>query len=227
MVLTLIELVAVVAILAIVSGFLVTRGSHYATYSRKKCAKTTLVQLRDAIQGAPDKPGYATDTGHVPNNLTDLFSPGVEALFDRDSRLGWRGPYMMNGSAITNAGLFDASFRGTSPYDYIVTGDQTLLDPWGNPFIIQRLEVTATQVFIYKRDGVSKTLLGSPPAGFAAGDYSRLISAGPNGVINTAVSAAAANLLPSRQTRGDDLVIFLTQPDPDPLPPSATDPDLE
>ena len=61
------------------------------------------------------------------------------------------------------------------------TGDPAMLDAWGSPIIIQW------------------------PTGDTTGTYVRLVSAGPNGKIDTALTDLPAS------SRGDDVVLFLRQ----------------
>ena len=216
---TLVELLAVVAILAILAGMIVPYANRYTTYSKLKASKASIVQLRSAIIGTPEKPGYADDIGNVPNNLNDLFVlPAGVSNFDRDTTRGWRGPYMLGGTSMT-ASLYsirDSSFKGGSPNDFIINTDQVVLDAWGNPFVIQRVALIGNVIYFNKRDG-SRISLGTT-SGMTDGDYSRLISAGPDGKLQTQASDYGGAV------RGDDIVLFLNHADPNPPVVSGSNP---
>ena len=178
--LTLIELMIVVAILAIVSGFMVPLVSRHAALARGTAAKANLVEIRNAIVGTVDKPGFLNDVGRPPNSIAELIdttAPSGVSPFNRDTGLGWRGPYL-------------------------VAGGSSILDPWGNAIVIQRLEVKNGNVYLNgATTPISSTALPD-------GDYSRVISGGPNGRIDV----SATDLLLSGG-RADDLVLYLSRPD--------------
>ena len=73
--------------------------------------------------------------------------------------------------------------------EYGLDGDPAVLDAWGRPIVIQ-----------------------VPPSDPS---YARLVSAGPNGVIDTPESVlmpTAGGTSPTNE-RGDDVIMFLFQPD--------------
>ena len=78
------EIVIVVAILAILAGFVVPLLYQYAAQGRDTAARASLVQVRDAIMGAPDKPGYLADTGQLPTTLKD---PVYQSVSDHRSEV--------------------------------------------------------------------------------------------------------------------------------------------
>ena len=184
--LTLVELMVVAAILVIVSGALIPIMSGHLSYGRDKTARASLNTIRDAIMGTSDTPGYLGDTGRLPATLNDLFvKPAAVPPFDRESGIGWRGPYLLNGTGQYTITSSFAPYVNTSPPDTIV------LDPWGNPFVLQRSTV------------------GTP----AVNDvFARLISAGPNGRIDTPQDFSGTPYPPPSE-RGDDIVLFINRSD--------------
>lgn len=154
-----------------------------------------------------------------------------------ETERGWRGPYIRPLAGVRNAetsrsGLFpaptdrrttgDATFaeRGFFPlvqgttgpfFAYGAPGEQALADPWGNPYVLQI----------------------PPPAAFAYPTeerrfhYARLVSAGPDGVLQTPCHTHVSLNADSRrslrlagrgatgpaETRGDDIVLFIDRPD--------------
>ena len=174
--------------------------------------------------------------GHAPARA---FTAWSEA-----GRRGWRGPYVRldSGRGCTafphpgdRRGADDSSFadRGFFPsvpnlslpadyrdgYVYGFPGEPALIDPWGNPYVLQV----------------------PPPQAFATGGgalagvddverfrYARLVSAGPDGILstpcffaNTNASGSAWGAARRRDSifagrpadRGDDLVLFLSRDD--------------
>jgi prepilin-type N-terminal cleavage/methylation domain-containing protein len=199
--LTLIELVVVVAILAIVAGFIIPSAVFLENRAKYTTANASLAAIRDAIVGTPSQPGYYSDTGQYPVTLRDLFvNPFVSTnplvSFNRDTGRGWRGPYLTSsiGALYKDNNSSDASFSsGTYPAAYGAIEDPIILDPWGNAIVVQ-----------YPQNS------GTPDPTNA---YGRLISAGPNGIIDTQPGTTTSNFYPLSTARGDDIVLFLTHAD--------------
>jgi len=174
--------------------------------------------------------------------------PEAFTCWDEARQRGWRGPYLTAPvSAFPAAAAVrfsdDASFaaRGFFPslahlrlpsefkdpkrasiYGFI--GEPTLLDPWGNPYVVQ---IPPPQAF----EGVTNI---AEAARFA---YARVVSAGPDGVLSTPCFGAnttnfwgatgwserrrrlsrQAGLIDGndRSARGDDLVLFFSRNDVD------------
>lgn len=222
--LTLLEIVVVVAILATLAGFLVPSLAQFSAQGKTTAAKASLAQIRDAIVGSGGQPGYFHDVGTAPISLADLLSTAIPSApsgiqpFDRDSNLGWRGPYILGGVAIDTAkyNAFHASFKNTSTVDdyddYVQDPDHVILDVWGNPIIIQRLKVSGGTLYATKRADGTDVTIGATAA--ADGDYSRIISAGPDGIISTPLFYLVGNApYPLIADRGDDIVLFLFRGD--------------
>ena len=183
--------------------------------------------------------------------------PAAFTAWDGTRRRGWRGPYLAPGVR----GFFpakddrrfadDATFAArrffpnlenlllpeawkddakASAYGFV--GEPAAFDPWGNPYVLQ---IPPPQAFA----GVTNV---SDAARFR---YARLVSAGPDGVLDTpcfqpnptndhatAWNGRARRLI--RQAgridgtnvvaRGDDLVLFLTRGDVDEIPEGGVEP---
>ncbi|MGN0852239.1 MAG: prepilin-type N-terminal cleavage/methylation domain-containing protein [Kiritimatiellia bacterium] len=171
----------------------------------------------------------------------------VFTSWDETCRRGWRGPYVM-----ARAAEFPAKdarrFRGDPTFEerhffprlehlrlpdafkdkakasvYGFVGEPALLDPWGNPYVIQ---IPPPQAFT----NVAEV---SDQVRFA---YGRLVSAGPNGILETPCFdvnstnwwattwssrkrrlCRQAGLIDgvNRTERGDDLVLFFSRNDVD------------
>jgi len=214
--LTLIEIVIVVAILAILAGFIIPLVDGYVAQGKTTAAQASLAAIRDAIMGTPDKPGYYSDTGQLPNTLADLFiQPAGMPSYNRDTNRGWRGPYLLNSTgALSSAnepgnyitGAPASSF--TTPYGTLVSepygniGDPVILDPWGNAIVLQWPTPSSTFGFTAAQNQ----------------EFVRLISAGPNKTIETPQSyvdtAVTPNLpWPPLNVRTDDIVLFINHSD--------------
>ena len=150
----------------------------------------TLASVRDAILGTPAQPGLWQDLGeqqiYFPQTIADLFRfstnlPANFQSFNPVTRLGWRGPYL---SASDGSYAVNLANNFTSTYGN--DGDPAILDAWGRPVILQVPQVS----------------------GASLGDEiknARLVSAGPDGIIQTPLN----QLAPSTNDCGDDVILFL------------------
>jgi prepilin-type N-terminal cleavage/methylation domain-containing protein len=199
---TLLELVIVIAILGIIAGFIIPGGAYLEKRAKYTATNASLATIRDAIVGTSDKPGYLTDTGQMPVTLRDLFVnpfPSTSALYtyNRDTGLGWRGPYLLNANGQYAINTTTNFVGGTYPAPYGANGDPTIIDAWGNAIILQ-----------------------IPTTGSTANNqlFARLVSAGPNGTIDTPIddTAASPEYYPPPGDRGDDVVLFINHSDSNP-----------
>lgn len=114
---TLIEVIIVLAILAILAGALTPFYFQRLNTARELATREEIRQIYEAILGNPLKGvyGYAGDMGRLPNNLQELNSQGNQSSYQVYSNgigMGWRGPY-------ANIGFY---------------ADDYLLDAWGNSY---------------------------------------------------------------------------------------------
>ena len=201
---TLFELLAVMGILLVLGTLVVPVVSHRIGQSCDDATRQSLLRLREVIVGT-----YHDDMDSLPrpgedallagradhpqlaylflNPETHLdghsFTRDYDTTFDPISRRGWRGPYLLsNGSRFTY--LVNAE-RGYGTR-YGEDGDPAVLDGWGNPIVLQEPVDLAAAAFDRRR-------------------HARLVSAGPDGVLDTPADV----LLPSAAERADDLVLFL------------------
>ena len=197
------ELLVVLLILTLLGGILVPLMSGSDTEARTKATVNSLNEVRNVIVNRyfPDMNNLMKFSGGQPipglpfPSATDITSgrsshPQLHFLFespsdpaadfDRFTNRGWNGPYLTHsGSRYEVSGSFDSSFGAT--------GDVSLVDGWGNAIVIQSPDLTG--------DGLDANEI----------QHSRLLSAGPNGVIDTPDSV----LMPTLAQRQDDLVLFV------------------
>ncbi len=226
---TLVESMVVVALLALLATLVVSNLGSVRAQAEMTVAESTLRSLREAICGAPTAPGYLDDMKRVPGfrsarlRLHDLFDPSsypAAASFDPEAKRGWRGPYLHQTTPVQNTnlsriGLFPAAgerryegdrtflergfFTDLSQSEYGRAGDVAIGDPWGNPIVLQ---IPLEEAF---------ALPASDAKRFR---YARLVSAGPDGVLQTPCNRLAGMQSDGSCTlRGDDHVLFLTRPD--------------
>lgn len=122
------------------------------------------------------------------SNATIAFLPRstADVLYDPVTRRGWSGPYLMS-----TMGTYQiAPARGFSDL-YGQNGDPAPLDGWGNPIVLQQ-----------------PVLLSASVASYSDLTYARLVSAGPNGILET----PATVLSPTLAERGDDVILSLGAP---------------
>jgi prepilin-type N-terminal cleavage/methylation domain-containing protein len=202
---TLLEIVVVLAILVVLAGLVIPHlnnlqfgnaGKERST--EKIITSTTLAAVRDAILGTSGQSGLWQDLGQrtdrFPLSIADLYRPSTNLppalrTFDPVNRLGWRGDYLLPGKT---AYTVNVSEGFTS--DYGANGDPGVSDAWGRPIILQVPKVVGVTF--------EDELLNA-----------RLISAGPDGVINTPIAKLTPNDL-DEQDRGDDIILFLRVADP-------------
>ena len=122
------------------------------------------------------------------NTLTtaDPGSTDTTVTYDPAYRLGWRGPYLV----ANNLSVYTINTATGFLEQYGENGDPAVMDGWGNPIVIQ-----------------CPSLL---PGGQLTADGSldvRLVSAGPNGIVEINPAASTAALLSGSSPTGDDVWI--------------------
>ncbi|MEM6505887.1 MAG: hypothetical protein AAF711_10515 [Planctomycetota bacterium] len=231
--LTLLELLVVLTVLVALGGLIVPIFGSLVGDSQDQATRATMSEVAEVIVGpggyaevmqlardASDSqfvgygtglpwPGPAeTTTGGGSRadhpQLHYLFEQPTDVLeYDPVRRIGWRDawlspitatPYGVDNSANFTASYGDGDGRGGASGD-----DLAPIDGWGNPIVIQLPDETIS--------------------GLAAEEefqeqvrHVRLVSAGPNGVINT----PSDELTPTASEKNDDLVLFLYREDPNP-----------
>jgi len=248
--LTLLEMVVVLAILSAITGLLTySLAPSRITFSsagRDRTAAhivtdTTVQSIFEAVLGAPGAPGYWSDMEKVnvafPMFVAQLYvGPDQVAVscpwtmlsansntvwfkslvaFNPRTGKGWRGPYLNATGA-----SYPFTLEATNRY---FTGDlhppalgscPVPLDGWGNPIIIQWGTLDAAE-----QAAISSGL----DAAQIQVKHARIISAGPNGVLDSLSPASKATLLKyddfvtdrapgGARLSGDDIIRFFFWP---------------
>lgn len=188
---TLAELLVVLIILAAVAGTVIPMVADSLDHSAQATTEASMASIRDAILGSGDQPGYFADLGTLPVSVADLFDvpstlPVQLQTFDANTRLGWRGPYLRHSGA-TYAVNSSTGFSAL----YGADGTPTVKDSWSNPIVIQW-----------------PSFAGSTNPGLPS-LYARVVSAGPDGILQTPIATPTGQFFPSRADCGDDIVLFL------------------
>ena len=199
---TLLEMLVVVTILVVLAALIIPlfgnlrfSGAGRDRTAQQVATAATLAVVRDAILGTPAQPGLWQDLGEQPNyfpqTIADLFRASTNLPvklrnFNPVTRLGWHGPYLSSSDASYTVNLAN---NFTSAYGS--DGDPAILDAWGRPIILQVPQVNGTNEIL----------------------YARLVSAGPDGIIQTPLEKLAPSDLTTND-RGDDVILFLSVPDP-------------
>lgn len=191
--LTLLELIVVLVILAALAGLAIPLVSQSLDDSKIKVSQGSLSAIRNATMS------YWRDTKFEPNTATTangallqrfqmrwlFFNPFVEngenntPSFDARSARGWNGPYIVEKTgrykvdAVRNFTTAYGSGDGESP-----SSDPTILDGWQRPIVIQVVDTSVRVLDV------------------------RIVSAGPDGVIDTPADTAS-NLLTEAITKDD------------------------
>lgn len=233
--LTLLELVVVVAIVAFMAGLvtyslspnsLLFTGAGGNKTAGRIATEATLGRIKSAIYGSMENPGYWRDMNQdmwffprylewlsrPPSDAADVWSASPEAAayfyamqaYSPTRRVGWRGPYLQfQGGPIPviPARGYTSRLSGGGVY-------RSPIDAWGNPIVMQ----WPSDYF-----GVNIVDFGDPRGNADMAVYvmqnSRLVSAGPDGILQTELNIASLQTYAHFQANpglaGDDVVVWL------------------
>ena len=182
---TLLELVVVVAILVVLAEVVIPLVAGIRENSASVATTANLQAMRAAIVGGDGRLGYLSDMGQLPGSVRDIFvMPAGAATFNPLTGRGWRGPYMMDAT-----GTYQINVGQGFTSAYGAAGDPAVLDAWGQPIVIQAPT--------------------NAPDSNTQQQFTRLVSAGPDGIIQT----PPGQLYPTPSQRGDDVLLFLMRAD--------------
>ena len=232
--LTLLELVVVLTILVALATLIVPTMGFLGSKSQAVSTQENLQRLQELLVNRyiPDMGGstyvppvgvtapnpYAASGTNIGNMVANLPAPGAVGYAARNtfhpqlrylyvnpdsnpetmtwtsgatvlSVRRWQGPYVEHtgGTYAVSSGTATNNFTT----EYGQDGDPTVLDAWARPIVIQ----VPTQP--------------DPTTGEPGVNFARLVSAGPNGVIDTSEDVTMPTLDYSATGRGDDVIMFL------------------
>lgn len=247
---TLVELLVVVAILALAAAMATHRLSGVREKARRTAAEHDLATLREAFLAylgdmrpvprfTPVNPYVGYEAGDAlslrvhnlfcATNVQDASSevlsrwaaagslpPTNYTRFDAAEGRGWNGPYLSAARAAAYPAPADRRFDGDRTFAerhfvpaFGTPGERALLDPWGNPYVVQFPD----PVPAFYDDAPPAD--GSPRRSFAVlrrFPDARIVSAGPDGILDTPFDRTAGVSADGTVARGDDLVLFLFAP---------------
>ena len=186
-----VELIVVLAILVALAGIVVPRLVFTTENARVTTARTSSVEVRDAVLQYWNDCKYDIDalSANRRIQLIDLFRPRVGfQVFNSEvpeSDLGWKGAYLEQTGTYTVTGTTAADFTTAYGQD----GDPAVLDPWHRPLVIQEVDPSV-------RVGYSRDV--------------RIVSAGPDGVFDIDESTPSQLLLSGAVDPGDDVYVTIT-----------------
>ena len=203
--LTLVELVVVLTILVALGGLVVPMIGRLTDEARDGATHESLLRLRELLVNR-----YLLDMGQLPRPpLSTPSQPRLVYLYvdphqgtpaagwDPVIKIGWRGPYLTGGGrfpAQNESGPWGlpAALRGFDER-FGLPADYAPLDAWGNPIVLQEPDENGDGNFFND----------------AGTRFARLVSAGPNGMIDTPLDAN--HLTPEQLAASptDDLIVYL------------------
>ena len=204
--LTLIELVVVLAILVALGGLVVPRLISTTNRAQESVNRTSAVEIRDAAMRFWSDCKYAYPTTNTQDQRIQLGhllqQPSFISAFDPNVGLGWNGPYLQSdgrGYTIDLASGFNASYGDTSQAAIRDTFTSQDFDGDGNidsglPFVLQ--EPTLRDL-----ESASQTYSIGQPREI------RVVSAGPNGVLDIDERRFAVELESNPSLQGDDIYV--------------------
>lgn len=191
---TLAELVVVLVVIAVVATLVVATTSSVAAHASIDGTRSSLASLREAIVG---RAGFVASVGREPERIPELYvRPPSVTEYDPRTGAGWRGPYARGDLAPYTV---DLAHRFTS--EYARPGELVPLDAWSNPIVLQIPDAD-----------------GAPAHSAKEMRHARLVSAGPDGIVDTprtqgAVAPPGNVFFPSLPDCGDDLVLYVFEAD--------------
>ncbi|MEO1525751.1 MAG: type II secretion system protein [Planctomycetota bacterium] len=200
---TLFELLVVMSVLAVVGLLAVPALTRQGQQSAVQTTIQSMSQLRQAVvsefrDDMFESLPYPADPSRLPHpQLKYLYEnpdaylqadpDSIEATkqwsYDATTGRGWSGPYVDHGVSVPVRYRVDLPAGFTR--DYGEDGDPAPVDGWGRPIVIQQ------------------PVLSGASHSSTSINYARLVSAGPDGVLQT----SNADLEPTQT--GDDVVVYL------------------
>ena len=209
--LTLTELVVVLVILIAIAGLVIPRLGSTNDTAKQTVALSSATEIRNAVMQFWSDCKYAYPTSPVADqriqlgHLFEIPTTGSFANYDPDVRLGWNGPYLESDGKtyVTDTGAgFTATYGSATQFavrdpfiNQDLDGDGT--EESGSPFVIQEPTLLALEA------GSTTYSIGEPRE-------VRVVSAGPNGILDIEETRFASELEATPSLKGDDIYVTFT-----------------
>ena len=193
--LTLVELLVVLVILGGVAGIFIANWGQESQKAAKAATEESMRAIRDAIElTTSSTKSYKDDVGAYPTRVSDLLIKPINvSTYDPSIKRGWKGPYIETRNRVLPSSKYDSSIISSN--ELLTEGNQVVYDGWANPIVMGTFTPTES--------GSS-----DPPTHFW------LVSAGPDGEIQTPLDDFNHKASNGNSLRGDDIVLFLKDADP-------------
>lgn len=204
-----VELVVVLTILVALGGLVIPRLMATTDAARQTATRASAVEIRDAVMRFWSDCKYSYPNGDAEDQRIQLGhlleQPSTFSVFDPNLRLGWNGPYLQNDGRLYSidigAGFTTAYGDASQPAirDTFANQDYDLdgVVESGLPFVIQEptLNNLAASSLVYEVGETREV---------------RVVSAGPNGILEIEESRFASELESNPALKGDDIYVSFT-----------------
>lgn len=233
---TLMEFVVIMALLAILSGLLVSSlspnnirigGAGQNRNAFELATRTTMSIVRGAVVGVDGQPGYWDDMNHdqlfwLRQDLSRLFYPPNQdpsLVIDLSNPAKARSRALASWDPVTSLGwrgpylqppaghyVVDNPNGFTTVYQYALLTSPFFLDGWGKPIVLQTPSTYGGSPFVATNAVHNQYII----------DNTRLVSAGANGRLDTELNLRSLPggmpdydyLSTNRALCGDDIIVF-------------------
>ncbi len=213
--LTLVELVVVLTILVALGGLVIPRLMATTEVARETATLASAVEIRDAVLRfwSDCKYAYPSKDLHPDVNANDqriqlghlLELPSTFPVFNPNLRLGWNGPYLQSDGRLYS---IDDGSGFTSAY-----GDASqpaVRDTFANQDYDLDGVVESGLPFVIQEPTLSNLGLSSLVHEIGEQREVRVVSAGPNGILEIEESRFASELESNPALKGDDIYVSFT-----------------
>jgi type II secretory pathway pseudopilin PulG len=209
--LTLTELVVVLAILVAIAGIVIPRLGSTTDTARETVAFASAIEVRDAVLQFWSDCKYAYPTNPVADqriragHLFEIPTVGSFTVYDPDVRLGWNGPYLDSDGRTY---VLNATAGFTSSFG--IATDLAVRDP----FINQDLDGNGIQEsgspFVIHEPTLLNLEANAMTYSVGTPREIRVVSAGPDGIIDIDETRFASELAADPTLKGDDIYVSFT-----------------
>lgn len=207
--LTLVELVVVLAILVALGGLVIPRLMATTDAARETATRASAVEIRDAVMRFWSDCKYSYPNGNANDQRIQLGHllelPSTFSEFDPNLRLGWNGPYLQNDGRLYSIDL-GAGFTTA----YGDASQPTVRDTFANQDYDLDGVVESGLPFVIQEPTLSNLAASSLMYEIGETREVRVVSAGPNGILEIEESRFASELESNPALKGDDIYVSFT-----------------